>query len=127
MGVGPLGVEVTFHVVTLVGVSAEEVALCLGDVGREVCATVGVEVVDGRSHGWAGDAARNSESDNAAPCGLARVELGSKLRVDHEVGKLGVAVEGLLDAVEEPSTDDASSAPDGGAVSEGSVAPPAAR
>mmetsp|Transcript_4155 Transcript_4155/g.13384 ORF Transcript_4155/g.13384 Transcript_4155/m.13384 type:complete len:478 (+) Transcript_4155:362-1795(+) len=102
----------------LEGVGAEEVTLRLDQVGRQAGAAVLVKVGEGGGHGGAGDAGGDAERDDAAPGGLALVDVVRELWVHQQRGQVGVAVVRLLDAVEEDGADDAAALPDAGALAQ---------
>ncbi len=93
--------EVAGLICALIGVCSEEVALGLGEVGRETGPPVLVKVAKGRREGRAGNASSNAQGNHTTPCGLSGVHLFGELWVHEEVGKAGVAVICALDAIEE--------------------------
>ena len=112
--VGPLAVEPLARrlVRALEGVGAEEVALRLEEVGREVRAAELVKVRQRGRHGGARDPTRDAEGDDPAPRRLARHDLPCKVLVEHEVGKGRVLLVRLGDAVEHLTADNAATLPD---------------
>ena len=118
--VGPVGVEelATWLVGALVGVRSEEVALGLQQVGWKHGSAVAVVVTKRSAEGRNGDAVEGGEGYHFAPVLLELVEeLGEEGR-EHQVAELRIAAIGIGDVVEETSTDDAATAPDGSDFSE---------
>ena len=92
---------------------AKVVALSLQQVGGQPFLTIGIEVgqrsaecryrhpvLDGAAHGL-------------PPALLAFFQDGTEKRIEHQVLQLGIAVKGLLDAVQKLGPDDATPTPNG--------------
>lgn len=88
----------------------------LDQVGWQAGPAVGVEVRQGRSHGWRRDSARHAQSYHTPPSRLTLHDLCRKVRVNEEVGKVGVADVCALDIVQECSPDNAPALPDASAL-----------
>lgn len=116
----PLGVEeLAFGLVqALIGVSTEEVALGLQQVGRQTLGAVAVVVAQGGGEGRSGDAVQGGEGHHFAPVLLGLAEHALEEGVEHQVHQAGVGAVGVRDAVEEARTDDATATPDGGDAAE---------
>mmetsp|Transcript_3825 Transcript_3825/g.8257 ORF Transcript_3825/g.8257 Transcript_3825/m.8257 type:complete len:521 (+) Transcript_3825:110-1672(+) len=109
-------------ILALEGVAAEEVTLGLHKSGaRESLAAVLVVVRKASHHGWCRESGSSTEGHNAAPGLLLSGDLLLELRVDEKVGKIGVTVVRLLDAVKELGADNASTKPNASAFTEVNV------
>src|SRR5919202_5944619 len=78
-----------------VGVRAEEVALRLREVERQLGGPVRVEVADRGRHAGGGDARLHRGGDGPAPVTLRALDVGAEVRVEQEVRQIGPAVVGL--------------------------------
>lgn len=68
VSISPCRVIMTFRVNALVCVAAEEVALCLNKVRRQVSPPVRVEVGERATQGGASDAGSDAKCHDASPC-----------------------------------------------------------
>lgn len=116
--VGPRGVEHALPVRPLVRVPPEEVALRLGQVGREALAPVRVEVVERPGQRRGRDAVPHGDDDHPAPGGRALVELPGDDGVEDQVREVVVPGERVLDLLEEGGADDAPPLPHARALAE---------
>src|ERR1051325_9036642 len=82
---------------SLVGVRAEEVALRLREVEREILGAVRVEVAERGREGRDGNAGLRRRGDDPTPVGLRALNVGVELGVEQEVRQVVAAVESLLD------------------------------
>ena len=77
--------------------------------GRNIA--VLLEVRQGRGHGRQGDAVGDRRGADAPPALLGPADLLGEVRVEQQVGQLGIAVERLLDLSQESAADDAAAPP----------------
>jgi len=114
----PLGVEGAFFVHPPVGVGTKVVALSLCQVGGQPGGAIGIKVGQGAAEGQAGDAVLYRGFDGKTERLLAALYVRFESRIEQQVGQVGIALVCLADAVKEPGTDDATTAPDGGELAE---------
>ena len=106
---GPVGVEELSPgtVGALIGVGSEVVTLGLEHVGRQPLGPIAVIVLEGGSHRRCGDSVGDSLADDVPPSLLSLRELALEIRVEQDVGDVGIPVEGFLYLSEEYAADDA--------------------
>src|SRR5215204_587165 len=115
-GVGAVG--------ALVGVRAEEVALRLRQVERQVLGAVRVEVAERGREGRDGDAGLRGRGDDPTPVGLRTLNVGVELGVEQQIRQVMAPVVGVLNFAEEARADDAAALPDARRLAEVDVPPP---
>src|ERR1051325_11162968 len=84
----------------LVGVRAEEVALRLREVEREVLGAVRVEVAERGREGGDGDARLRGRGDHAPPVRLRALDVCVEVGVEQEIRQIVLPVVGFLDLAE---------------------------
>lgn len=109
----PVGVEefAPRTVNSLVGVSAEIVALSLKQVSGQILAAVAVIVVEGRRHCGQRNAVGYCGGANAPPASLRALHNALEIWVEQQVGQGGVIVKGFLYLAEENAPDNAAASP----------------
>ena len=110
---GPIRVEVftSGRVDALIGVRTKVVALCLQEVCGQALTGIAVKIRKRTCHCRRGHARSNDSRHDLAPCGHERCKRLVKVRVEHEILELGIALVGILDLAEEDAPYDASATP----------------
>src|SRR5581483_254149 len=108
-------------------VRAEEVALRLRQVERQVRGAVGVEVSEARRHRLHRDARRLRGRDGLPPARLGFEDPRLEVGVEQQIGQVGAALVRLLDLVQELRADDAAALPDAAQLAEVDVPVPLVR
>jgi len=107
----PLRVEYTFPIHPLIGMSTEEIPLGLGEILWQPISPIAIEVAQGSTESKAGNPEPVRRPDDHSP-GILRLQYpGTEFRVEKQIGKIRSLAISLLDEIQEPGPNNATTLP----------------
>ena len=107
----PLRVEYTFLIHPLIGMSTEEIPLGLSEILWQPIPPIAIEVAEGCTEGKARYPEPVRRPNDHSPGILGLQDPGTEFRVEKQVGKIRPLAMSLLDEIQEPGPNNATTLP----------------